>query len=83
MKSKWLLSQRSHVEATGQHDKNNLGQMMILIQKYQHEFSSRYFFYCSEIHSRLYQHILKLSGNIKKVSKTDWQIHNLTTADSH
>jgi len=52
--------------------------MTILIQKYQHEFSSRYFFY-----RRSYQHILKLSGNIKKVSKTDWQIHNFPTADMH
>ena len=40
--------------------------MMILTQKYWHEFSPRCFFYCSEILWCLYQHILKLSGNIKK-----------------
>ena len=47
---------------------------MILIQKYWHEFSSRCFFYNSEIHWHLHQHISKLSGNIKKkwLILTDW-----------
>jgi len=36
-----------HLEATGQHNKNILGQMIILTQKYWHEFSSRCFFYSS------------------------------------
>jgi len=46
--------------------------MIILIQKYWCEFSSRCFFCCSEIQWHLYQHTLKLSGNIKKVSNPDW-----------